>query len=376
MRSVFLEEQKETPDTPVKALANNEANSAGKKQRASRTTYSLKFGGVSFNARTLMSCVEELSPLNEIIPHNKDERAKWILDLHTRPANFDIEWAAEEDSKLLNGIFQYGMGSWEAIKVDPSLCLGEKILLNDNNKKPQAKHLQSRAEYLLKIIKKNVELKKGNSKQKRMRKQKEPKEPKKSVSTPSIEANLVVEETNQSLGDQEKKSRAKEANKVTETIESGEIVEKPKNKEQSSGKKSKVKKAAKESSKESKKQKKKENKPMHFTANNEPRALEVLGDLDPNIFNECKEKMRPVKKALKALDKPDSTLPNQEQVKNMRDCLISIGKQIDICLRDYNDPDKIREWRSNLWDFVSKFTEYDANKLFKLYKHAKKKIRR
>lgn len=26
--------------------------------------------------------------------------------------------------------------------------------------------------------------------------------------------------------------------------------------------------------------------PMHFTANNEPRALNILGDLDPSIFNE------------------------------------------------------------------------------------------
>lgn len=26
--------------------------------------------------------------------------------------------------------------------------------------------------------------------------------------------------------------------------------------------------------------------PMHFTANNEPRALEVLGDLDPTVFEE------------------------------------------------------------------------------------------
>lgn len=26
--------------------------------------------------------------------------------------------------------------------------------------------------------------------------------------------------------------------------------------------------------------------PMHFTANNEPRALDVLGGLDPSVFNE------------------------------------------------------------------------------------------
>ena len=39
--------------------------------------------------------------------------------------------------------------------------------------------------------------------------------------------------------------------------------------------------------KEGKKNKKiKQSGPMHFTANNEPRALDVLGDLDPSIFNE------------------------------------------------------------------------------------------
>jgi hypothetical protein len=27
---------------------------------------------------------------------------------------------------------------------------------------------------------------------------------------------------------------------------------------------------------------------MHFTANNEPRAVDVLGDLDPSIFDEVR----------------------------------------------------------------------------------------
>lgn len=35
-----------------------------------------------------------------------------------------------------------------------------------------------------------------------------------------------------------------------------------------------------------KKKKKNESGPMHFTANSEPRALDVLGDLEPSIFNE------------------------------------------------------------------------------------------
>lgn len=46
-------------------------------------------------------------------------------------------------------------------------------------------------------------------------------------------------------------------------------------------------KKVKKEKKESKKTKKsKQSGPMHFTANNEPRALDVLGDLDPSIFNE------------------------------------------------------------------------------------------
>lgn len=46
-------------------------------------------------------------------------------------------------------------------------------------------------------------------------------------------------------------------------------------------------KKVKKEKKEGKKSKKtKQSGPMHFTANNEPRALDVLGDLDPSIFNE------------------------------------------------------------------------------------------
>lgn len=83
--------------------------------------------------------------------------------------------------------------------------------------------------------------------------------------------------------------------------------------------------------------------------------------------------MRPVKKALKALDRPDQSLSESEQVAHTRQCLVQIGNQINTCLAEYKDPEKIKEWRSNLWYFVSKFTEFDAKKLYKLYKHATKK---
>lgn len=49
------------------------------------------------------------------------------------------------------------MGSWEQIKGDPALNLGDKILLGDETK-PQRKHLESRAQYLLKLIRKHMDL--------------------------------------------------------------------------------------------------------------------------------------------------------------------------------------------------------------------------
>lgn len=338
----FLEEHKDQePNVPVAASSSS---TAAEKKRGARAGFSVKFGGVSFNAKTLMACEEELAPLDEIMPNTPEDRLAWTLEIRTRPSNFDVDWDADDDSKLLCGIYQYGIGSWDAMKMDPSLNLREKILSSDN-KKPQAKHLQSRAEYLLKIIKKNVELKRGNIKQRKQRKIKEQKK----HDVEDAKSHHHHHHSNHEGND------AKHSFSLDETSNGFE------------------KKKKKDKDKELRKNKKKQeaNKPMHFTANNEPRALDVLGDLDPNVFNECKEKMRPVKKSLKALDTPHQN--GDEQANHKRDCLLKIGGRIDECLAEYHDPVKIKEWRSNLWYFVSKFTEDNAQKLFKMYKQEKAK---
>lgn len=86
------------------------------------------------------------------------------LDIHyyrfrLKPTNFDCEWTSEDDSRLLRGIYQHGMGSWEAIQMDASLKLGDKIFPNDS--KAQLKRVNARAEYLLKVLKKQMDLKLG-----------------------------------------------------------------------------------------------------------------------------------------------------------------------------------------------------------------------
>lgn len=50
-----------------------------------------------------------------------------MLPCHAKAAHFDIEWGKEDDSSLLIGIYEYGYGSWEMIKMDPDLNLTHKV---------------------------------------------------------------------------------------------------------------------------------------------------------------------------------------------------------------------------------------------------------
>ncbi|CAH2254792.1 jg15380 [Pararge aegeria aegeria] len=356
----ILQERCKTVLNDTKDVPNEQSD--GRKN--ARKTF--KLGGVPVNAKTMAACQDELAPLDDFLPQTKEERLKWQLDFRTRPANFDTEWGVEDDSKLLAGIYQYGMGSWEAIKMDSSFGIGDKILTNEV-KKPQAKHLQSRADYLLKLIKKLLDQKNGKQKQKKPRMKKGAKEP---ITKDIIEDDL-------SSGAESKKGNKNSKNEKGDKGKS-KVEDVLTHDETSNDRKEKDKKRSKKEGKDRTKNdkvrsRKKPVGPMHFTANNEPRALELLGDLDPSVFDECKEKMRPVKKALRALDNPDQTLSESEQVSRTRACLTQIGSQIDICLAEYPDPEKKVEWRSNLWYFVSKFTNFDAKQLYRLYRYGLKK---
>ncbi|XP_018566651.1 chromodomain-helicase-DNA-binding protein 1 isoform X2 [Anoplophora glabripennis] len=348
----FMNEQ-----TKENTESNNQDENKGKKRLRGP---SFKLGGVSVNAKTMMACEEELQPLDEVLPVDAEERSRWMFDGKTKTAHFDVEWGAEEDTKILKGIYTYGLGSWEQIKLDPTLGIGDKILLNED-KKPQAKHLQSRAEYLLRILKKQLDQKKGVPKPKRQRKPKE-----------RDKLPLTKEIVEDDISSNDESTTHSNTTLSSTSVVNKKIIKpliKKEEKDEEAGNKSN---AEKKKKKKEKKKDKKVSGPMYFSTN-EPIALNVLGDLDPAIFNECKEKMRPVKKALKALDNPDQSFSESEQVQHTRECLLQIGEQITSCLDQYSDPEKIKEWRSNLWYFVSKFTEYDAKKLYKLYKKACKK---
>merc|ERR1712147_47466 len=122
---------------------------------ATKKVDNLKLGKVSVNPKTLIENESLLRPLGKIMPQKTEQRKIWRLEIHLKDAHFDVALGNEEDSKLLIGIYCYGLGSWEQIKSDRSLELSGKILLNASCK-PQEKHLDVRAAYLLRCLKKKA----------------------------------------------------------------------------------------------------------------------------------------------------------------------------------------------------------------------------
>uniref|UniRef100_A0A673CE79 Chromodomain helicase DNA binding protein 2 n=1 Tax=Sphaeramia orbicularis TaxID=375764 RepID=A0A673CE79_9TELE len=286
------EHEEQLKENPV------EAKGPGK-----RRGINIKISGVQVNAKSIIQHEEEFEPLHKAVPANPAERNKFKLTCRVKVAHFDVDWDLQDDIQLLLGIYEHGFSNWDLIKTDPDLKLADKILPDDPSKKPQAKQLQARAEYLLKMLKK--------------------------------------EQDNTDLSKSGEEVRCYLSWWNSPTFSKG----------------------------------KKNQGPVHITAGSEPVPIEGKEDdeLDQETFSICKERMRPVKKALKQLDKPDEGLSDQEQLQHTRTCLLKIGDRITECLKAYNDPEHVKIWRRNLWIFVSKFTEFGARKLHKLYKMAQKK---
>lgn len=50
-----------------------------------------------------------------------------LTGIKVKSANWNCSWSIDNDSRLLAGVYEYGFGSWEAIKMDPSYNLTDKV---------------------------------------------------------------------------------------------------------------------------------------------------------------------------------------------------------------------------------------------------------
>nr|XP_019785215.1 chromodomain-helicase-DNA-binding protein 1 isoform X7 [Tursiops truncatus] len=301
----------------IKALKDNSSGTertGGRLGKVKGPTF--RISGVQVNAKLVISHEEELIPLHKSIPSDPEERKQYIIPCHTKAAHFDIDWGKEDDSNLLIGIYEYGYGSWEMIKMDPDLSLTHKILPDDPDKKPQAKQLQTRADYLIKLLSKDLARKEaqrlsgsGGSKRRKVR---------------------------------AKKNKAMKSIKMKEEVKSDSSPLPSEKSDEDDDKLSESKSDSKERSKKSSVS----DAPVHITASGEPVPIsEESEELDQKTFSICKERMRPVKAALKQLDRPEKGLSEREQLEHTRQCLIKIGDHITECLKEYTNPEQIKQWR-------------------------------
>uniref|UniRef100_A0A3Q2WGN9 Chromodomain helicase DNA binding protein 1 n=1 Tax=Haplochromis burtoni TaxID=8153 RepID=A0A3Q2WGN9_HAPBU len=336
-RTIPRENIKGFSDAEIRSCMNNR----GRRGKVKGPTF--RISGVQVNAKLVISHEEELAPLHKAIPADPEERKKYVIPCHSKAAHFDIEWGKEDDSSLLIGIYEYGYGSWEMIKMDPDLNLTHKLLPDDPDKKPQAKQLQTRADYLIKLLSKDLAKKEAQKQAGNASSRKRKPRSKKSKTQKSTKTDEMVKSPSSDLPSDKRSDDEDEM----ENEAKNEVRERTK---------------------------KTYDTPVHITASGENvQAAEDSEELDQRTFSVCKERMRPVKAALKQLDRPEKGLSEREQLEHTRQCLIKIGDHITECLKEYSNPDLIKQWRKNLWIFVSKFTEFDARKLHKLYKHAVKK---
>jgi chromodomain-helicase-DNA-binding protein 1 len=108
---------------------------------------------VTVNAKLVLQAINELEPLAAWMVEVGDRHHRLPDGVHVKDARFDCAWTDADDASLLRGIYKYGTGSWDAIRMDPELDLSR--ILPDRELKPQAKHLQTRFEYLMRVLKKH-----------------------------------------------------------------------------------------------------------------------------------------------------------------------------------------------------------------------------
>ncbi|XP_062473024.1 CHD1 helical C-terminal domain containing protein 1 isoform X1 [Pezoporus occidentalis] len=93
--------------------------------------------------------------------------------------------------------------------------------------------------------------------------------------------------------------------------------------------------------------------------------------LDKDTFKVCKEVLRPFKSSLRKLNLSQHHLM-KKRLKHVKESLAITGNCIDRFLHKFCRASEVARWQKKLWQFVSLFSELEADQLEKMYVCIKK----
>ncbi|KAK6105519.1 SNF2 N-terminal domain family protein [Brugia pahangi] len=294
-----------------------------------------KFGNIDVYVRPLLKMQSDLIPLHNLVKSVGDIRLLQIPGYPKEQKGWDVEWDIADDLALLKGIYQYGLGSWEEIKMDPSYGLAEKIWLKDKSKKPQSKHIQARAEYLLKYLARSTKATENTST--RMKPLKK--------NHPSVSSTLGIPDK-----PKERKTPKEEKKEKKCKGEHGD--------ERDDAEK-----------RESKLKKERIGISLDHLTINKSKYKKDVENKKSSQFAECVKIMRPAQKYMRKLVQCDD-LSSTDSLRH----LLKIGDHINGHLGKIGltKSQLVEKWHSYLWIFLSCFTRQEPSDLLQRYRIAAK----
>ncbi|RPA95303.1 hypothetical protein L873DRAFT_1931788 [Choiromyces venosus 120613-1] len=146
------------------AIAHQRAIDDGTGKKSKQAILFTYKGCPNINAQTVVERPKELKELRRAVASFSEPLKFRIVDV--KPVhNWACEWGAREDAMLCVGIARHGYGTWNVIRDDPELGMGDKFFLEEHRvgkkdeaaKSPGAVHLVRRADYLLGVMKARFE---------------------------------------------------------------------------------------------------------------------------------------------------------------------------------------------------------------------------
>ena len=146
------------------AIAHQRAIDDGTGKKSKQAILFTYKGCPNINAQTVVERPRELKELRRAVA-SFSEPLKFRIEDVKPVHNWACEWGTREDAMLCVGIARHGYGSWNLIRDDPELGMGDKFFLEEHRvgkkdeaaKSPGAVHLVRRADYLLGVMRTRFE---------------------------------------------------------------------------------------------------------------------------------------------------------------------------------------------------------------------------